>query len=302
MKQIAYLVLAHADPKHFEKLVNAIDYRAKIFVHLDAKTDIKSFQTSPLPENLTFLPNRLSVSWGGISIVNATLRLIECALKSGGDFSHLVLLSGSDYPIKDNAFIYETFVSNPEHEFIKYVDMRQSLHYIKHINQKWYKEPIFYTSNRTFELSDKAIRNVLNRISFSNSWDKSVIPYFGSQWWAFTPACAQYILNYIKVNNNYFKRSKNTFAPDEHFFHTIVGNSPFSVKSDGLQEYKGRGTWRMANFHLIHKTLSKWYTLNDLDEIISSDKLFVRKVNSLVSTPLIDLINEKILIKPNRLG
>ncbi len=300
MKQIAYLVLAHADPKHFEKLVSALEYNSKIFVHLDAKSDIKAFQAFSLPENLTFIKNRVRVSWGGISIVDATLRLIESALNNGGDFTHLVLISGSDYPIKDNAFIYKTFVSNPQREFIKYVDMRQSAHYMKYINQKWYKEPIFHTSNRTLGLPGKVIRNILNKISFHNSWNKDVIPYFGSQWWALTPACAQYILNYVKGNANYYKTNKNSFAPDEHFFHTIVGNSPFNAKADGLQEFKGRGTWRMANFHLIHKTVAKWYTADDWDEINTSEKLFVRKVNSLLSSPLIEMINKNILVKPDR--
>ncbi len=62
--------------------------------------------------------------------MNATLELIECALNTGGDFTHLELISGSDYPIKNNAFFHETFVSNPQHEFIKYVDMPQSIHYL----------------------------------------------------------------------------------------------------------------------------------------------------------------------------
>lgn len=175
--------------------------------------------------------------------------------------------------------------------------MRCSSHYTKHINQKWFKEPIFYTSNRTLKTADKIIRSIVNKIRISNSWNKSIIPYFGSQWWALTPACAQYILEFVKVNGSYYIENKNTFAPDEHFFHTIVGNSPFNAKSDGVQEYEGRGTWRMANFHLIHKSLSKWYTLNDWDEINSSNKLFVRKVNSIVSNGLIDSINENILNK-----
>lgn len=100
MKKIGYLVLAHADPGHFEKLINALNYNAKFFVHVDAKSNIKEFQSLSLPGNLTFLQNRVCVSWGGISIINATLRLIEYALNNGEDLAHLVLISGSDYPIK----------------------------------------------------------------------------------------------------------------------------------------------------------------------------------------------------------
>ncbi|MEJ7683891.1 MAG: beta-1,6-N-acetylglucosaminyltransferase [Segetibacter sp.] len=126
-------------------------------------------------------------------------------------------------------------------------------------------------------------------------WDKSIIPYFGSQWWAITPDCAKYILDFLKENPKYYIQSKFTFAPDEHFFHTIIGNSSYKEKSDGAHKYIGMGTWRMANFHLIAPSLTKWYSINDWNKISSSGNLFVRKLNSTVSKDLIQLIDEKIL-------
>lgn len=295
MKQIAYLVLAHTDPKHFEKLINAIDYKAKFFVHLDAKSNMDDFKKLSLPESLIFIKNRVSVAWGSISMVDATLRLIENALSCGEDFSHLVLISGADYPIKENRVIYETFVKNPEKEFIQYIDMRQSFHYIKHISQKWFKIPLLQTSNKILSLADKIVRSIGNKLSLKNHWDTSIIPYFGSQWWALTPLCAKYVLDFVKENPDFYAVNKYTFSPDEHFFHTIVGNSPFREKSNGVQEFKQRGTWRMANLHIVHSTLSKWYTIEDWDKIITSDRLFVRKLNSSVSDELVNSINEKIL-------
>lgn len=295
MKRVCYLILAHADPKHFEKLVNAINYNARFFVHLDAKTDIKAFQTLSLPEDVTFVQDRVRVSWGGISMVDATLRLMEAALNCGEDFTHLVLLSGADYPIKKSSVIYEIFSKNPQHQFIKFIDMRESAHYSSHINSRWFKEPVIQTSIKIVRLADKIVRNLGNRIKFSNSWDKSIGPYFGSQWWAITPDCAKYILDYLKKNPKYYIQNKFTFSPDEHFFHTIIGNSIFKEKSDGVQKYEERGTWRMANIHLIDPSLTKWYSINDWDKIHSSDKLFVRKLSSSVSEDLIKLIDEKIL-------
>lgn len=296
MKRIAYLVLAHADPKHFQRLTNAIDYKAKIFVHLDAKSNIKEFKSLSLPESVQFLEERVSVFWGSMSMIDATLKLIEAALKSEEEFSHLVLISGSDYPIKRSDFIYETFAKNPNHEFIKYLDMRESPHYFRHIRQKWFRTPLLHTSNKALKFIEEGIRYVCNhKLRFKNSWDKSIIPYFGSQWWALTPNCARYILEYVDKNPRFYAMNKYTFSPDEHFFHTIVGNSHFKEKSDGVQEFKQRGTWRMANFHIIATTLSKWYTMNDWNKIIASDRLFVRKLNSTVSHELTDNIDKELL-------
>lgn len=295
MKQIAYLVLAHADPAHFEKLINAIDYNARFFVHLDAKSNIDDFKKISLPQNLIFINNRVSVAWGSISMIDATLRLIESALNSAEDFSHFVLISGADYPIKQNRIIYETFIKNPQHEFIKYIDMRESPHYVSHINQKWFKIPLLQTSNKILSLADKTVRSLGNKLALRNHWDASIIPYFGSQWWALTPPCAKYVLDFVKENPDFYDVNKYTFSPDEHFFHTIVGNSPFREKSDGVQKFVQRGTWRMANLHIIHSSLSKWYAMKDWDNIIVSDKLFVRKLNTAVSGELVNSINEKIL-------
>lgn len=294
MKKIAYLILAHADPKHFEKLVNAINYNARFFIHLDAKSDIKKFEQLSLPGDLVFIKDRVRVSWGSISMVDATLNLMQEALNSGEDFTHLVLLSGADYPMQSNPVIYDTFARNPQHEFIKYIDMRQSAHYIKQIKQKWFKEQLFHTSNKFLRNCDKTIRQLANKLQLHNRWDNAVVPYFGSQWWAFTPGCANYILKYVKDQPEYYNNNKHSFSPDEHFFHTVVGNSPYSEKCDGLLPYEGRGTWRTANLHIIHHSLTKWYTIDDWDEIKSSDKLFIRKVNSTVSGELIDLIDKKI--------
>ncbi len=113
MKRICYLILAHADPKHFERLVNAINYQAKFFVHLDAKTDIENFQALSLPDGLTFIEDRVRVSWGGISMIDATLKLIEAALNCGESFTHLILLSGADYPIKKKLFHLRNIFKKP---------------------------------------------------------------------------------------------------------------------------------------------------------------------------------------------
>ena len=45
---------------------------------------------------------------------------------------------------------------------------------------------------------------------------------------------------------------------------------------------------------LIDRSLKKWYNLSDWQEIIQSDKLFVRKVNSETGSDLVSKINEEL--------
>jgi hypothetical protein len=297
MKKIAYLILAHADAEHLNRLITVLEGNCDFYIHIDAKSDIHEFKRIVLSEKTCFIKDRLSISWAGISMVVATINLVKAALYSGNEYSHLVLLSGSDYPIKKTVYINSFFNQQPAREFIKFIDMRESPeHYLKQIKIKWFKEPIFSASSRSLQVFDKVIRRIFNYMLFKNSWDENaIIPYFGSQWWALTPGCCEHIFDYINKNKDYYSMNKYTFSPDEHFFHTLVGNSHYLEKSDGLQTYEGRGTYKLANFHIIHPSLSKWYDLTDWDEICASDKLFVRKVNSLKSKELLDKIDNELL-------
>lgn len=298
MNKIGYLILAHTDPHHLNRLTNTLEYNCDFYIHIDEKSDIDEFKRIVLTPNTFFIKDRVNISWGGISMVNATLNLVREALASGNKYSHLVLLSGSCYPIKPPEYINTFFNQQPEREFIRFIDMRESPHhYMKQIKLKWFKEPIFSSAFKPLQLLDKVIRKAMNFMQLRNSWDdNTVVPYFGSQWWALTPSCCEYILEYINKNIDYYSINKFTFSPDEHFFHTLVGNSDYMKNSDGLQTFEGRGTYKLANFHIIHPSLSKWYDLTDWDEIIFSNKLFVRKVNSFKSKELLDKIDKELLI------
>jgi hypothetical protein len=142
---------------------------------------------------------------------------------------------------------------------------------------------------------DKVFRAAANRFGLSNSWNEKYLPYFGSQWWALTPECCSYLLYDLKKDSAYYLINKFTVSPDEHYIHTLIGNSKFSLRADGLQRFIGRGTSRLANLHHIHPSLSKWYTIDDWDEIFNSDKFFIRKVSSDRSKSLLDKIDKVLL-------
>lgn len=297
MNKIAYLILAHADAQHLNRLINVLEGNCDIYIHIDSKSDIEEFKQIVSTKKAFFIEDRTIVSWAGISQIDATLKLIKAALDTGNKYSHLVLLSGSDYPIKKPEYITSFFNQQPEREFIRFIDMRESPeHYMKQIKHKWFNQPFFQIKNKYIQFFDKVIRKIADLLHFHNTWDENaIIPYYGSNWWALTPSCCELILEYLNKNKDYYLINKYTFAPDEHFFHTLIGNTVYKDKSDGLQAFEGRGTYRLANYHLIHPSLSKWYDLTDWDEISSSDKLFLRKVNSKISKELLDKIDKVLL-------
>ena len=288
--------MAHEDPVHFGRLIRALGIECDIYVHIDKKSEIAPFQKTVARNNVVFLPSRVSISWAGISMVDAQNLLIVEALKKKDLYSHFILLSGSDYPIKKTKQIETLLMESHDREFIKYIDMRESPDiYMKHINRKWFMEPFCKTGNILVWKIEKALREKLNLVVFKNHWSKDIIPYFGSQWFALTSECCEFLIEYQNDNPWYREMNRFTWAPDEHYFHTIVGNSHFDKKADGKQDYLGRGTWRMANLHIIDQSLTKWFTIDDWPEIKSSDKYFVRKVRSGDGDELVERIDRELL-------
>jgi hypothetical protein len=297
MKEIAFLVLAHTDPVQVGRLCRALDYRARIFVHLDAKVDIRPFLAQPLPESVTFIKDRVRASWAGYSLVEATLRLMRAALNSGHDFSHLVLLSGLDYTIKPIHLLHDYLNRNHGHQFIRFVDATQT-HYRVFFRHYWFLE-----ANSAFPPKlDRVIRHGFGRAL--RPILKKPLPAsigkvcWGSQFWALTPECAAYVLDFSARYTDYVRWARSSFAPDEHFFHTIVGNSQYCEASDGFFPYLGNKTYLMANLHLVHESLRKIYTESDFDELCDSDKFFVRKLMSGPSDALVARLDSEILCAP----
>lgn len=294
-KKPAFLVLAHSDPAGLYRLLSRIAPHARVFVHLDRKAKIEDYARCRASDNVHFVENRVDVKWGGFSMVEATINLIQAALSSGQDFSHLVLISGSCYPIAPIEETVEQLGNEPERNYIKYIDMRESPdHYMKSVERFHFFD--FFDSRKGSSFN-RIVRALLQK-AFSpikRKVPEGLVPYFGSQWWALSHACCSYILDKYEKDAQLRAFWRFTLAPDEHFFHTIVGNSPFAETCDGLQPFTGRGTYKLANLHLIDASLAKVFTEADFDEIRNSDKLFVRKVSSTDSKPLLDRIDREIL-------
>ena len=116
--EIAYLLVVHNQPNHLARLIQALNVpHAHFFIHVDRKANISDFMKNiKEAPNIHYLKNRERVYWGHISVVNATLKLLREAFYSSTSFKHYVLLTGSDYPIKSNQVIHDTFAkSNSQH-------------------------------------------------------------------------------------------------------------------------------------------------------------------------------------------
>jgi hypothetical protein len=234
MVKIAYLVLAHQDPIHLARLVRAINYNARIFIHLDKKTNHAQYLHIADMPSVEFIADRIKVYWGGISMVKAILNLIKAALASEENFSHLVLLSGADYPIKPVSAFYDFLKSNPDRQFIKFINLNESPNPSKkRLTQYWFMEPLQPFFN------DRFLRRVLQKVfdlGVSRNPPSQMLPTWGSGNWAITPECAAFILDFVEQNPAFLNFYQYAHCPDEHFFHTVIANSPFLQAAGGVRQ------------------------------------------------------------------
>ena len=117
----AFLVTAHDQPLIARRLLDRLDVPwARTFVHVDRKVDIRPFRAG-YSGGATFLPDsrRVPVYWGGFSIAQAMLNMIEYALEEMPDVERVVTLSGVDYPIRPLAEIGRFFARHPDVEFMR---------------------------------------------------------------------------------------------------------------------------------------------------------------------------------------
>lgn len=284
---IAYIILAHNNTNQLKKLIKKInDKKCIIIIHLDKKLNKKYFNNIKEyfhhEKNVYFLEKRFNCVWGDFSIINATNKCIEKLLNMDIEFTHAVLLSGSDFPIKSRNFINNFFQENQDTDFIececdnRYKDNeRFELYYFKFA--KFFKNKL--VQNFMFRLQYK-ISYTLRIKRKHPKFDKV---YYGGQWWILSKKTLLELYEFIKSNEDYVDFYKNTNIPDEFFYQTIIGNL-FNNRNKGYNMHYVE--WEDSNsFHPIIITSEK------KDTLLNSNKLFARKFDDKVDHKIIEYLD-----------
>ena len=200
--KIAYLVLAHNNPKHLLRLINSLSSNSSyFFIHLDRKSINENF-TFINDINLKIIEERISVYWGDFSQVEAILSLIGKSIAHENYFDYYVLLSGTDYPLRSVAYIENFFKCNFGEEFINIVQMPCN-EIGKPISRLTTFKP------RSGHLSSRIagiFRKIMVRMGALQTerdykrYLNNLTPYGGSTWWALSRDACEYILEFVDNN------------------------------------------------------------------------------------------------------
>lgn len=269
MNKNCILILAHKNHNQIMRLINHLKTDFDLYVHIDKrnKLNIKSF------DNVNVY-KEFKTYHGGVSLVIATLFLIEEAYKN--NYDRYIFISGQDVPLKTNKDIINFFDTNKNKEYISYESINNS--------EAMYKEMSFRLNSYNFGklyrlIFHRNIRELLSNFPLIKRTTPENI-YYGSQWWNLTNNAIKYILDYTKQNPNFLKRFNYTWGSDEFYFQSILLNSEFNNNciNDNLR-YLIWGVGTPINF-----------TIKDYDDIKNNinNNIFSRKFDENFDNDIID--------------
>jgi len=275
--KIAYLFFAYKNPKLIERAIQRLtSENSAFFVHIDAKIDINQF-AELRGDNVYFTRERLTVHWAEFTGVEAILLLMREALFAPGDFDYFVLMSGSEYPLRSKEYIEKFFEENRGQEFITMAKTDAPGDPLLRLNTLRYPStrPVLRFASRMLAKIGLARRDYRKHL-------RNLEPYSGITWWALSRDACQYILEFNQSDHVLNKFLKYTFAPEEIYIHTILGNSPLksNIRANLLFE-----DWSPRN--KVRSLRAQWHGLP-----------------SMINETHCDLFeaNEKVSVTPNGLG
>ena len=274
--KLAHLILAHNHPHQLARLVARLNHPgADVYIHLDLKADISAYDAIKSMPNTFFIKERVKVMWGEYSIIQATLNGMVEIIGTGKEYSHINLLSGNDYPLKGATDIHQFFFSNAGKTFMWYDlifdDWNHGQARIKNYYLGHYRFPGRYH-----------LASLMNKILPARKLKKNIVAYGRSQWLTLTPACAVYVIDYMKNNPGMERFFKMTWAVDEIFFQTILCNSPLrdTLVNDNLRYNALQPNFRPVTF-----------TIADAAVLSATGKFYTRKFDMNVDGAILDYLD-----------
>jgi hypothetical protein len=239
---LLYGILMHGNVDETLRLIQSLDqndeYKNKTLfvVHVDAKEEsdeayLHLLHFAKSRENVHVVPNkhRVRVNWGGFSMVNATLQILKYSfgLINNEDeendkdtqlplfFHKFVHISASHYPIKSNSEIRQRISEYPIEANFMQIIMKPNIPSLS----EWHY----------FVECDDVVHRIhrLPSLTYKNN---GVQLYTGSQWFIISKDFAEYIAREIDAVSEFIEYFTHVVVADEHFFSTILRNSPYCTK------------------------------------------------------------------------
>jgi hypothetical protein len=292
-ESVAYIVLAHKLPGQLARLVTRLRHPGDlVLVHVDAKADLAPFETALRDAGLTgpdlvVARDRVPVHWGGFGEVQAALAAIRRALREPS-WSHIVLLSGQDYPIKPQAEIRSFLAAHRDVSFLFSsagrdrwpADGRQG-------NDTWYWDGDLRRLRYRFYRLGRYPVPLPGRWTWGltrpGRLPAGLRPRQGSAWWALHRAAAQWVVDCGDRHPEVARFFGRVLIPSENYFQMLLDASPYrdALVQDDL------------HFQLWDGWHPRVLGQADLGALLDSRKLFGRKFDAGQDAAVLDELDRR---------
>ncbi|MCM1292333.1 MAG: glycosyl transferase [Bacteroides sp.] len=272
----AYLIIAHNEFEHLQRLINVLDdARNDIYVHIDKKVKHAPHLTAS-NSRLVILKDRVDVCWGHISQIKAEYALFEAA-KNGGEYEFYHLISGAHFPLKNqdetHAYFDNAGTSVLNHMNCDTDEMATKLgkyhFFLRGMKSRssWMRK-----ISRLLWRGCSRIQRHMKRRDYSYFHEKC------SQWLSLTDEAVNTVIN----DKRYIlQKLRFTFCPDEIAIPAILHKNRIDYLSTTDLLY--------TDFDCASPRLM---TVNDLSDMMNSGALFARKFGN-ESKEISNLITEQ---------
>lgn len=277
----AYLIIAHNNWNQLQTLLSLLDDdRNDIYLHIDKKAasfspDLVHTERS----RLVFIP-RLSVSWGGESLIRCELELLKAALP--GQYRYYHLISGMDLPLKSQDVIHQFFREQDGTEFLEFDEAaNQSQLFFDRVRYYYPLQERAGGSGKYLRRPLMALGRVLVGLQkLVHIRRPDIVPvYKGAQWFSITHGLASYVVSREKLIKKQFFCG---WCADEFFLQSIAMASPY--RGNVVNNYLRAIDWQRGDPYTYRK--------EDVPALLTSPHFWGRKFNEKADPEAIALVAE----------
>ncbi len=188
--------------------------------HIDARAPASEVAAFRDAAGDVMMIKRRRCEWGMFSLVTATLDGLKTLVTSGREFSHVMLISGADLPLRPLADLDAFLATNPEADIIESVELSEKRWVMDGLTEERFR--LFHPFNwrKRQHLFDLNV-DVQRMLKIKRRLPRKLAPALGSQWWCLSRATVEKILADPQLPDlkQFYRWS---WIPDESFFQTLA--------------------------------------------------------------------------------
>jgi hypothetical protein len=278
----AYLIRAHQRPGQVVRLVDRLSTPGSTFhVFVSARTpdDVYAAMRRPLAgRDDVHWVERIPAYYSGFSLVRSTLAGLASIAGAGPLPSHVVILSGQDYPLRPAAEIEELLAARTGESLVEHFHLP---------SERWGDEDGGLDRVRYRHFERIRYRTRILRLPFPRrSFPAGLEPYGGSAWCALSDEAVRTLLAFEHEQPEAYRFFAHVRTPDEMFIQTVLLNSRARerVANESIHHIEWPGGSHPATFRR-----------QDFPRLAASGKPFARKFDTEVDAEVLDLIDTELL-------